>query len=148
MDDAKEVRAIIDGIQLDGRRQDAGELLALLETVTGEKPRVWSPGTIGFGQYHYRYHTGQEGDFFTVGFAPRKDRLTLYIMSGLRGFENILARLGPHSASKSTVHLKRLDDVDLDVLTELVSECFRHVAEVERDLGAIPRMSDIPPRVV
>lgn len=114
--------------------------------VTGEMPRVWSAGTIGFGQYHYRYASGQEGDFFTVGFAPKKDRITLYLMSGLRGFGDILDRLGPHTAGKSTVHLKRLDDVDRKVLAELISECVAHVAIVERMMGAIPRMSEIPPR--
>ncbi len=128
------------------RRADASELLELMSEVTGFEPRVWSANTIGFGQYHYRYKTGQEGDFFTVGFSPRKDRLTLYIMSGLRGFDDILERLGPHKASKSTVHLKRLEDVDRSVLTELISECVKHVESVEQSMGAIPRMSDIPPR--
>lgn len=140
------VQAVIDGVPHARRRQDAAELLDLMAAVTGEEPQVWSAGTIGFGHYHYRYATGQEGDFFKVGFAPRKDKITLYIMSGLRGFEDILDRLGPHQASKSTVHIKRLDDVDRDVLIELIEECVAHLDAVEADLGAIPRMSDIPPR--
>lgn len=133
----------------DGRRRaDVSDLLDLMSEVTGEEPKVWGSNTIGYGRYHYRYATGQEGDFFTVGFSPRKDRLTLYIMSGLRGFEDILGRLGPHRAGKSTVHLKRLDDVDRGVLIELIEECVKHVRRVEESLGAIPRMSDIPPREV
>ena len=143
---AETVAEVVAGVPHEARRADAGELLALMEQITGETPKVWSAGTIGFGQYHYRYKTGQEGDFFSVGFAPRKDKITLYIMSGLRGFEDILERLGPHQASKSTVHIKRLADVDRDVLDELIRECVAHLAKVERDLGAIPRMSDIPPR--
>ncbi len=148
MDDAERaaVQAVIDDVADERRRKDATALLALMTEVTGYEPKVWSANTIGFGQYHYRYKTGQEGDFFTVGFSPRKDRLTLYIMSGLRGFEDILDRLGPHQASKSTVHVKRLDDLDQEALQELISECVRHVSKVERDMGAIPRMSDIPPR--
>jgi hypothetical protein len=138
--------AIINAVQSEGRRSDASDLLDLMRRVTGEEPVVWSSNTIGFGQYHYQYKTGQEGDFFVVGFAPRKDRLTLYIMSGLRGFEDILERLGPHQASKSTVHVKRLEDIDRTVLIELIEECVAHVARVEQALGAIPRMSDIPPR--
>ena len=67
-------------------------------------------------------------------------------MSGLRGFEDILARLGPHTSSKSTVHLKSLDGIDREALTELISECVRHLEMVEAEMGAIPRMSDIPPR--
>lgn len=142
------LQAVIDGVAHEGRRQDAGAQLGLMAEVTGEEPRVWSANTIGFGQYHYRYKTGHEGDFFTVGFSPRKARITLYIMSGLRGFEDILERLGPHQASKSTVHIKRLDDVDREVLTELITECVSHIESVEKALGAIPRMSDIPPRRV
>lgn len=139
---------IINDLSNEQRRSDALSLLDLMETITGESPKVWSANTIGYGQYHYRYGTGQEGDFFTVGFAPRKDKITLYVMSGLRGFEDILDRLGPHTASKSTVHIKRLDDIDRDALVDLVRECVRHVASVEKDMGAIPRMSDIPPRKV
>ncbi len=140
------VQGIIEGVSHSGRRADATELLDLMTAVTGEEPKVWGKNTIGFGEYHYRYKTGQEGDFFTVGFSPRKDRVTLYVMSGLRGFDDILERLGPHQASKSTVHLKRLSDVDRDALMDLISECVKHIEKVEREVGAIPRMSDIPPR--
>ena len=103
--DSGSAQALIDAIANDRRRADAAKLLELMSAVTGETPRVWGSDTIGFGQYHYRYKTGQEGDFFKVGFSPRKDRLTLYIMSGLRGFDDILERLGPHRAAKSAVHL-------------------------------------------
>ncbi len=146
---SQSVEDVIASVSHDGRRQDAVALVDLMKEVTGQEPKVWSAGTIGFGQYHYRYEkTGQEGDFFDVGFAPRKDKITLYIMSGLRGFDEILERLGPHQASKSTVHLKRLEDVDREVLVELITECVAHIRKVETDLGAIPRMSDIPPRKV
>jgi hypothetical protein len=137
---------VVDTVTNGERRTDASNLLDLMSQVTGEEPRVWGLNTIGFGRYHYRYATGQEGDFFMVGFSPRKDRLTLYIMSGLRGFEKILERLGPHRAAKSTVHLKRLDDVDRGVLIELIEACVEHLRKVEEALGAIPRMRDIPPR--
>lgn len=146
MANADEVTAVIESVAHDGRRVDAAELLALMREVTGQDPKVWSSNTIGFGQYHYRYRTGQEGDFFTVGFSPRKDKITLYIMSGLRGFDDILERLGPHQSSKSTVHFKRLSDLNRDALVDLISECVRHVQAVEESMGAIPRMSDIPPR--
>lgn len=145
--DHNAVTALISEIDNDERRSDAVTLVGLLAKTTGDEPKVWSAGTIGFGQYHYKYlKTGEEGDFFTVGFSPRKDRITLYIMSGLRGFEDILGRLGPHTTGKSTVHIKRLADIDRDVLTELVKECVKHIDMVERSMGAIPRMTDIPPR--
>ncbi len=146
MSDSKAVREILDAIPHAGRRADASTLLDIMTEVTGERPQVWSAGTIGFGRYHYRYKTGQEGDFFQVGLAPRKDKLTLYVMSGLRGFEDILERIGPHTSSKSTVHIKNLDQIDREALSELISECVRHLEGVEASMGAIPRMSDIPPR--
>jgi len=141
------VRDVIDAVAHQGRRDDAAALTVLIAEATGEEPKVWSAGTIGYGQYHYRYiKSGQEGDFFDVGFAPRKDKITLYVMSGLRGFDDILERLGPHQASKSTVHFKRLGDLDRDALVDLITECVAHLRKVEQELGAIPRMSDIPPR--
>ncbi|MDH3249906.1 MAG: DUF1801 domain-containing protein [Acidimicrobiia bacterium] len=146
MSDLDAVGEIIDAVSHPGRRADAATLIAIMGEVTGEEPRVWSGGTIGFGRYHYRYASGQEGDFFQIGLAPRKDKLTLYVMSGLRGFEDILERLGPHTAAKSTIHLRSLDGIDRAALAELISECVRHLESVEAKLGAIPRMSDIPPR--
>ena len=146
MDVSETVREIIDAVPHAGRRADAATLVEIMSAVTGAEPQVWSGGTIGFGRYHYRYTSGQEGDFFQIGLAPRKDRLTLYVMSGLRGFEDILDKLGPHDASKSTVHLKSLEGIDRAALAELITECVRHLESVEAGLGAIPRMSDIPPR--
>lgn len=144
---ASAARRLIERSQEGDRRKDGLRLLDLMMETTGEEPIV-DGKTIGFGSYHYRYETGREGDFFKVGFAPTKQGLTLYVMSGLRGFDDILARLGPHKTSKSTVKINHLDDVDEEVLAELIAECVRHIDEVEATMGAIPRMSDIPPRTV
>lgn len=141
-----EPRALIERILDERRRADASTLLDLMAEITGDKPEVWSGETLGFGRYHYRYASGQEGEFFKVGSAPRVDNLTFYLMSGLSGFEDILSRLGPHKASKSTVKLRSLQGIDADALGELVSECVRHLDEVEASIGTIPRMSEIPPR--
>ncbi len=146
MELSSEVRDVLANVATDSLRSDAFQLLELLRRTTGEDPELWNSNTIGFGRYHYRYATGKEGEFFDIGFAPRSGHLTLYVMSGLRGFEDILERLGPHERSKSTVHLKDLADLDLDVLSELVRECVAHLRWVESELGAIPRMSEIPPR--
>lgn len=140
------VEELLGAISSKKRREDAGELVRLLRDVTGHEPKVWNNNTIGFGKYHYRYASGQEGDFFDIGLAPRKTHLTLYIMSGLRGFEDILERLGRHEASKSTIHIKSLEDIDTEVLEELIAESIDHIRKVESELGAIPRMSEIPPR--
>lgn len=128
------------------RRGEVVDLIDLMSEVTGEKAMMSGENTVGFGSYHYRYASGQEGDFFKIGFSSRKDRLTIYVMSGLRGFEDILARLGRHQTGKSTVHVRRLEDVDRSALVDLVRECVIHIDSVVADLGAIPRMKDIPPR--
>lgn len=138
--------AIIEAVANAGRRADAVELLDIMKEATGHQAMAWDGNTIGFGRYHYRYATGQEGDFFQVGFAPRRDRITLYIMSGLHGFDDVLERLGKHTASKSTVHFTRLADLDRAALVDLIVECVAHLDRVEGELGAIPRMSEIPAR--
>jgi hypothetical protein len=140
-----EVAKAIESIADDQRRSDAEELLSLMSEVTGEQSAMWGK-SFGFGQYHYEYKSGQQGDFFKIGFTPAARELTIYVMSGLRGFDDILARLGPHRASKSCVYVRRLEEVDRDALVDLISECVRHLDHVEKELGAIPRMSDIPPR--
>ena len=99
---------------------------------------MWSKGTIGFGKYHYEYSSGQQGEFFKVDFAPREQNLTIYIMSGLQGFDDILTRPGPHKASKSTIKINHLSDIAEDALTDLIRECVRHIERVEESMGAIP----------
>lgn len=143
-----DVKTLLDSLTSEQVAVDSAALIELMAEITAESPRLWPGNTVGFGGYHYRYASGQEGDFFDIGFAPRRDRLTIYVMSGLRGFEDILDRLGPHQVSKSTLHIKRLTDIDRDALTDLIRECSAHLRKVEKTLGAIPRMSEIPPRSV
>lgn len=140
--------AVINEIADPEKREDALSLLQTMKESTGEQPRVWSGNTIGFGEYHYKYASGREGDFFKIGFSPRGDNITIYVMSGLRGFDDILGRLGPHQASKSTVKIKSLGDVNRAALVDLITECVRHLDRVANDLGAIPRMAEIPPRKI
>jgi hypothetical protein len=117
---AAAVEAFIAAIPDEARRRDAARLVALMRQVTGIQPAMWGTSMVGFGSYHYRYATGREGDTFLVGFAPRKNNLTLYIMDGFSGYEALLERLGKHSTGKSCLYIKRLDDVDPSVLEELV----------------------------
>ena len=88
---------------------------------------MWGSSIVGFGTYHYRYASGQEGDWPAVGLSPRKAALTLYLGTGFAGAEDLLARLGPHTVGKSCLYLKRLSDVDEPVLRELVSTAFRRL---------------------
>ena len=100
-----------------------------MEEVTGEKAVMWGDSIVGFGTYHYVYASGREGDWPVTGFAPRKQALTLYIMSGFDQYDELLARLGKHSTGKSCLYIKRLSDVDVDVLRELVAESVAHMGE-------------------
>jgi hypothetical protein len=109
------------------RRADAEAACALMAEATGAQPVMWGSSIIGFGAYHYRYATGQEGDWPAVGLSPRKAALTLYLSQGFDGAGDLLDRLGPHRAGKSCLYLKRLSDADPEVLRELVAGAFRDV---------------------
>ena len=112
--------AFIAAVPAEGRREDARELCRLLAEWTGEPPTMWGPSIIGFGSFHYRYDSGHEGTAPLVGFSPRKANLVLYVLVGGIEEPKLLERLGPHKRGKSCLYLKRLDDVDREVLAELV----------------------------
>lgn len=102
------------------RREDAKTLVALMSRVTGEEPVMWGPSIIGFGSYHYRYESGHEGDACRLGFSPRKAELVLYVLTGSPEQEAPLARLGKHRTGKSCLYIKKLADVDMTALEEIV----------------------------
>jgi len=110
----------IASVEPDRRRKEGEILLELFEKTTGWKPKMWGPSIIGFGEYHYKYETGREGDFMATGFSPRKAKLSIYIMPGYSDYGSIMQRLGKHSVGKSCLYINKLDDIDLDVLTELI----------------------------
>jgi hypothetical protein len=109
------------------RRADSIEVLGLIREVTGLEPRMWGDSIVGFGSYHYTYESGREGDWFLTGFSPRKQNLTVYIMSGFDQEPELMQRLGKHTTGKSCLYLKRLGDVDREVLKELVRRSVDHV---------------------
>lgn len=102
------------------RQSDALVLLDLFERVSGHPAVMWGPSIIGFGQYHYRYDSGREGNFLATGFSPRKANLVLYIMPGYQDYSAILSRLGKHKLGKSCLYINKLADIDLTVLEELI----------------------------
>jgi len=108
------------------RRRDAGTLIALLRRVTGQEPVLWG-SIIGFGQYHYRYDSGREGDAGGAGFAPRKAATVVYLPDGTGAHAEALARLGPHTTGLVCLYLKNLDRVDLGVLEEIMRKSYSTV---------------------
>jgi len=115
------------------RRDEAERLCAVLADVTGEPATMWARGTVGFGQYHYRYDSGHEGDAPLVSFAPGAKHLVLYLAAGLEErYPSLLARLGPHRAGMSCLYLTRLDDADPAVLRQLVERSVRVHRGIDR----------------
>lgn len=119
---AVDVDEFVAAIGDEQRRADATAVLKLMRKITGLQPRMWGPTMVGFGEYHYKYATGHEGDYFMIGFSPRKTALTIYIMPGLERYSATLDQLGKHSTGKSCLYIKRLSDVDMSVLEKLLRD--------------------------
>lgn len=119
------VHDFINAVPDEAKRQDGLVLLELFSKVTGEQPKMWGSSIIGFGQYHYKSERSkQEGDWPLVGFSPRKQNLTLYIMPGFTDYTDLLDKLGKHKTSVGCLYINKLADVDLAVLEKLVQQSF------------------------
>lgn len=116
------VSAVLDKISDERRREECYALVGMMKRVTGTEPKIWGSGLVGFGEYHYKYDSGHEGDCFVTGFASRKTALTLYVTAGVERFPKLLAKLGKHKAGKGCLYIKKLDDVNLKVLEDLLSK--------------------------
>ena len=119
---SKSVTTFLNSIENDIRKKDAFTLLELIEDVTGEQPKMWGTSIVGFGNYHYKYPSGREGDWFLTGFAARKQALTLYLCFDLSKYTGYLEKLGKHTTGKGCLYIKSLEDVDIDVLGSLIRE--------------------------
>ena len=115
------VKAYLDAIEDDARRKDCKALVAMMKRVTGCPPAMWGPSIVGFGTYHYKYASGHEGDSCQVGFSSRVSAISVYLHLGETGAAALLEELGPHKLAKACLHLKRLADVQLPVLEQLVA---------------------------
>jgi hypothetical protein len=124
-----DVGAFLDSVADERRRDDAKAVCRLMQEVTGLEPVMWGTGIVGFGSVRLRYASGRELDWPVAAFSPRKAATTVYLMEGFEERADLLARLGPHSTGKSCLYLKRLSDVDLDVLRELVAESVQQVTD-------------------
>jgi hypothetical protein len=123
------VETFLSGVKDKARAADSRVVLKLMRKVTGEQPKMWGPSIIGFGTYHYKYDSGREGDFLRIGFSPRAQALTLYIMGGFPRYEALMARLGKYKTGKSCLYIKQLSDVDLKVLEDLILASWQEMAK-------------------
>lgn len=124
-----DVDAFLASVENERRREDCRAVMELMAAETGEAPTLWGDSIIGFGSYHYVYDSGREGDWFLTGVSPRKQSLAVYIMSGFDRYAELMERLGKHSTGKSCLYIKRLEDVDADVLRELVRRSVAYIRE-------------------
>ena len=114
------IASYLDAIPDADRRRDCEILVDMMSRATGAPPVMWGQGIVGFGSYHYRYDSGREGDFCLTGFASRKGDISLYLMAGFEDQEALLGRLGRHKLGKACLYLRKLADIDLAVLDELI----------------------------
>lgn len=119
----KSVERLIREAPDDSVRGDCYELVRIMKKVTGDEPVIWAPNIIGFGQYHYVYASGHEGDAFLTGFAVRKQNITLYVVHPeLPERDDLLKKLGKHKASKACIYIKKLQDIDTKVLEKMIAK--------------------------
>jgi len=127
------VEAFLAQVPNDQQREDARRLCALMEEITGEPPAMWGSSIVGFGTYHYRYASGHEGDSALASFSPRRQHLAIYLVGEFADRHGAaLARLGPHQTGKGCLYIKRLADVDLDALRELIDRSVRIRKGIDR----------------
>lgn len=123
------VDAFIEAVADERQRADAIKIAAMMERLSGHPPKMWGPSIIGFGRYHYKYDSGHEGDMARIGFSPRKGNTVFYIADGFSGYAELMAKLGKHKTGKSCLYIKRLADIDQDVLEELCVHSLSYMAK-------------------
>ena len=116
----------INSVEDDTKRQDGLKLLEIFKQCTGDEPAMWGASIVGYGSYHYKSErSSQEGDWPMIGFSPRKQNLTIYIMPGFEGFKDKLAKLGKHKTSVSCLYIKKLADVDEKILNDIIIDAYK-----------------------
>jgi hypothetical protein len=117
----------INAIQDEQVRQDCWTIVDIMQEATQARPQMWGSSIVGFGSYHYKYASGREADWMLTGFSPRKQNITLYIMAGFEQYDEMLAQLGKHTCGKSCLYIKRLSDIHVPTLKQLVQASVQHM---------------------
>lgn len=121
------VAEFLGGIEDKQQRSDARKLSAMMRAATGSRAKMWGTSIVGFGRYHYKYASGREGDWPIVGYSPRKQNLSIYIMAGFSNYDKLMAKLGKFKTGKSCLYVKRLEDVDEGVLRKLIDKSVQYM---------------------
>ena len=123
------VEEYLSSIEPEEKQRDCRKISAMMESLSGQPPKMWGPSIVGFGTYHYKYESGREGDFLRIGFAARAQNISIYILPGYQDFGTELSRLGKYKKGKSCLYIKRLSDVNDKVLEEIIAKGLRLMAE-------------------
>jgi len=115
------VEKFLNSVKEDQKREDSFKILKIMKQITKAEPKMWGTSMIGFGNYHYKYASGREGDWFLTGFSPRKQNISLYIMADINKYKELLGKLGKHKTGKGCLYINKLDDVDTKILKELIT---------------------------
>lgn len=126
----QDVTEYIETIDHQRKKAEAYELLDIFQEVSGFEPEMWYPNIIGFGQYHYQYESGLEGDASYVAFAPRKAKISLYLSPDFEGREELLTAFGKHTTGKMCIYVNKLADIDKDILREMIKRSIHHTKSV------------------
>lgn len=118
------VTAFLTKVEGDQKRKDSFEIMKMMKEITRMAPKMWGPAIVGFGTSHYKYESGREGDMPLIAFSPRKQYLTLYVLTGADHEAPLLEKLGKHTRSKVCLYIKKLSDVDMKVLKQLITKTF------------------------
>lgn len=133
------VEKFLNRVTDEARREDCFKIAKMMEEITGEKPQMWGTSIVGFGSYHYKYPSGQEGDWPITGFSPRKQDLTLYIMPGFAEQGDLMTQLGKHRTGKSCLYIKRLSDVHVPTLKKLIRGSVKQMRKTTKKQTAAAR---------
>ncbi len=131
------VNDFLNVVEDEAKRADSLTLLKMFKEVTSEEPKMWGAAIVGFGQYRYKYASGQEGDWMLTGFSPRKAAITLYLTTGFEMNQDLLAKLGKHKLGKGCLYIKRLADIDDTVLRQLISLCYKEMKKQGAAVSAL-----------
>ncbi len=125
----KRVQDYLSAIDQPQRKNDCSQICDLMSSITGKEPKMWGSSIVGFGTYEYKYDSGREGIMLTTGFSNRKQAITLYIMNGFKRYDELMNKLGKYKTGKSCLYIKRLSDIDINVLSDLISQSVKAVEE-------------------
>jgi hypothetical protein len=125
-----DVTEYVNSLTDEKKRTDSFKLIEIMSGVTGLKPYMWGPSIIGFGNYHYVYESGHEGDAPIAGFSPRKSAISLYFSPEFPGKEELLKQFGKHKPAVACIYIKKLDDINISILKKMINASVRHTQKL------------------